>query len=139
MVHSWRAFRRQALRGCPADSDVTTWPGKSSCARFNLGAERYGTWPGTAGIARPRPVVLPPAASRAFLVEKFAQGCANHVGGLFGEEMTGGQRPAADVVGVLPPDTERLVPTANERLRPPQHQHWAFHSLPGGEGLFVVR
>src|SRR5713226_7533476 len=55
------------------------------------------------------------------LAEEVAQGGDDQARGFFGQEVTGGQRLAAHVGGILLPDAERLVAAADETLRPPQH------------------
>src|SRR6516162_10444641 len=76
---------------------------------------------------------------RARLAEEVAQGGDDRLGCFFRHEVTGRQRLAGHVGGVLPPDGERLVLTADKAPRPPQHEDRASDLLPRGEGLVVVR
>src|SRR5580704_13907074 len=71
------------------------------------------------------------------LAEVVVQGGAHHIGCFFGQEVARGQRSAANVACVLLPDADRLIVTADERLRSPQRQDGAFDLLPSSGGLLV--
>src|ERR1700683_4448271 len=90
---------------------------------------------GPANVTRRR---RPGGTTACWLAEKVAQGGAHHIGCFFGQEVAGGQRSAANVAGVLLPDTDRLIVAADERLGSPPRQDGALDLLPGSGGLLVV-
>src|SRR5690348_3195315 len=78
----------------------------------------------SAAMTRPHPIPRYPCtrgyrAAGKGLAEEVVQGGGDQVRGFLGQEVTGGQGPAADVDGVLLPDAERLVAAADEALGSP--------------------
>src|SRR5260370_29174702 len=91
-------------------------------------------WTVPNGVAAPGLAVLPGTR----LAEEVAHGGTDQVGRFFAQEVTGGERFAAHLGGVLLPDAERLVAPADEALPPPQHQNRALHLLPRGASLLCL-